>query len=107
MRNKSVTEKGNLLRREAIRTKQQRPSRSISCVPPALSKAARPSAANVQLEHKRRLKMKVLSIFAIVLSLIGGANVAFAQSTRDQGVVTGSQSNNAEHTFGGYTPDGR
>ena len=51
--------------------------------------------------------MKVLSIFAIVLSLIGGANVALAQSTRDQGVVTGTQSNAAEHTYGGYQPNGR
>jgi len=47
--------------------------------------------------------MKILSIFAVVLSLFGAANVAMAQSVRDQGVVTGSQANAAEHQTGEYT----
>jgi hypothetical protein len=46
--------------------------------------------------------MKILSIFAVVLSLLGAANVAMAQSVRDQGVVTGSQANQAEHETGAY-----
>jgi hypothetical protein len=49
--------------------------------------------------------MKIMSIIAIALSLLGTANIAMAQSTRDQGVVTGSQANSAEHTYGGYAPD--
>jgi hypothetical protein len=51
--------------------------------------------------------MKILSAIAIALSLFGTANFAMAQSTRDQGVVTGSQSNSAEHSYGGYAPNGR
>jgi hypothetical protein len=51
--------------------------------------------------------MKILSIITIALSLLGTANLAMAQSTRDQGVVTGSQSNSAEHSYGGYAPNRR
>jgi hypothetical protein len=47
--------------------------------------------------------MKILSIFAVVLSLFGAANVAMAQSVRDQSVVTGSQANATEHQTGEYT----
>ena len=50
---------------------------------------------------------KIVSIIAVALSLIGTANVAMAQTTRDQGVVSGSQSNAAEHSHGGYAPNGR
>jgi hypothetical protein len=51
--------------------------------------------------------MKILSVIAIALSLFGTANFAMAQTARDQGVITGSQSNQAEHDFGGYVPNGR
>jgi len=44
--------------------------------------------------------MKVLSVFAVVLSLLGAANVAMAGDRG--GLVTGSQSNAAEHQSGGY-----
>ena len=33
-------------------------------------------------------------------SLIGSATLAFAQTTRDQGVVTGSEQNTEEHLVG-------
>jgi hypothetical protein len=49
------------------------------------------------------MKIKILSVLAVVMSLIGGANVALAQTTRDQGVVTGSQANSGEHSYGGYS----
>ena len=49
--------------------------------------------------------MKIMSILAIVLSLIGSANLATAQTTRDQGVVTGSDANNAAHRNGGVYTD--
>ena len=49
--------------------------------------------------------MKIMSIIAIALSLLGSANLAMAQTTRDQGVVTGTQSNAYEHEHGGYAPD--
>jgi hypothetical protein len=39
----------------------------------------------------------VLRVIAIVLPLIGSANLALAQTTRDQGVVTGSEQNTEEH----------
>jgi len=51
--------------------------------------------------------MKVMSIIAVALSLIGSVNLAMAQSTRDQSVVTGSQANSAEHSYGGYAPNHR
>jgi hypothetical protein len=39
----------------------------------------------------------VLRVVAVVLPLIGSATLAFAQTTRDQGVVTGSEQNTEEH----------
>jgi hypothetical protein len=53
--------------------------------------------------------MKIFSIFAIVVSLLGVANVAMAQSVRDQGVVTGSEANTAADESPNYTyaPDRR
>ena len=50
---------------------------------------------------------KLFSVVAIALSLIGGANVAMAQSVRDQGVETGSQANDQEHANGGEYTYGR
>jgi len=55
---------------------------------------------------RRRIKqkenvMKVLSVFAVVLSLLGAANVAMAQGDRG-GLVTGSLSNAYEHQTGTY-----
>lgn len=47
--------------------------------------------------------MKVLSVFAVVFSLLGVANVAMAQGYYDhQGIVTGSQANEAANTGRGY-----
>jgi hypothetical protein len=39
----------------------------------------------------------VLRVVAVVLPLIGSTNFALAQTTRDQGVVTGSEQNTEEH----------
>ena len=43
---------------------------------------------------------KVRSIVAIVLSLVGSANLAMAQAFHDQGVVTGSEANTESHLHG-------
>jgi hypothetical protein len=69
-------------------------------------RGATPSGCQPQgsLETKETT-MKIISIIAIALSLLGTADLAMAQSVRDQGVVTGSQANSAEHTYGGYAPD--
>jgi hypothetical protein len=46
----------------------------------------------------------VMCIIAIVMSLVGSANLAMAQSHPDGGVVTGSEANRAAHANGGeYT----
>ena len=44
--------------------------------------------------------MKIMSVFAVVLSLLGAVNVAMAGDRG--GLVTGSQSNAAEHQNGAY-----
>ena len=43
----------------------------------------------------------VMSIVAIVLSLVGSANLAMAQSVLDEGIVTGSQANSAANAHDG------
>src|SRR5262245_51392732 len=76
-------------------------SASITRDPHHPSRGRRPQGRTYS--NQRRSTMKILSIFAVVLSLFGAANVAMAQSVRDQGVVTGSQANAAEHQIGEYT----
>jgi len=49
----------------------------------------------------------VMCIVAIVVSLVGSANLAMAQTFQDQGVVTGSEANRAEHANGGEYTHGR
>ena len=49
--------------------------------------------------------MKILSIIAIALSLIGATNLARAQESRDLGVITGSEANEYMHEHGYYAPD--
>jgi len=44
--------------------------------------------------------MKILSVFAVVVSLLGAANVAMAGDRG--GLVTGSQANAYEHQTGTY-----
>ena len=43
----------------------------------------------------------VMCIVAIVVSLVGSANFAMAQSRYDMGVVTGSEANNQAHYHNG------
>jgi hypothetical protein len=46
----------------------------------------------------------VMCIVAIVMSLVGSANLAMAQSYPDRDVVTGSEANRAAHyNYGEYT----
>lgn len=51
----------------------------------------------------------VLRVVAVVLPLIGSANLAMAQSTPDQGVVTGSEQNTEQHfgapAYRSHAPD--
>jgi hypothetical protein len=48
----------------------------------------------------------VMGIVAIVMSLVGSANLAMAQSLPNNGIVTGSQGNSEAHAHGGdYTGD--
>jgi hypothetical protein len=49
------------------------------------------------LEEKETPMKNVLRVVAVVLPLIGSATLAMAQTTRDQGVVTGSEQNTEEH----------
>jgi hypothetical protein len=56
--------------------------------------AARPRRQPSALPQTMETTMKnVMCIVAIVMSLVGSANVALAQSYGGQGVVTGSESN--------------
>jgi hypothetical protein len=57
---------------------------------------ARPSTERVGPKKETTMK-NVLRVVAVVLPLIGSATLAFAQTTRDQGVVTGSEQNTEEH----------
>jgi hypothetical protein len=60
-----------------------------------------PSALTQQQETTMK---NVMCIVAIVMSLVGSANFAMAQSFQDQGVVTGSEANRAAHYNNGeYT----
>ena len=49
----------------------------------------------------------VMCIVAIVMSLVGSANLAMAQAFQDQGVVTGSEANRAAHANDGEYTHGR
>ena len=49
----------------------------------------------------------VMCIVAIVMSLVGSANLAMAQTFQDQGVVTGSEANRDAHFNGGEYTHGR
>jgi hypothetical protein len=64
--------------------------------------ASRPSDHRSAVHATRRPEKgdyvkNVLRVVAVVLPLIGSATLAFAQTTRDQGVVTGSEQNTEEH----------
>jgi hypothetical protein len=64
--------------------------------------ASRPSDHRSTVRKRVGSKMEtpmknVLRIVAVVLPLVGSATLAFAQTTRDQGVVTGSEQNTEEH----------
>jgi hypothetical protein len=50
---------------------------------------------------------KVLGIAVVAISLIGGATVVLAQSSRNLMDVTGTEANRARTQYGPYTPEAR
>jgi hypothetical protein len=70
--------------------------------------ATRPPAVNrgVLIKQQETTMKNVMSIVAIVLSLVGSANLAMAQSNPDLGVVTSSEANStANYHDGEYHVD--
>jgi hypothetical protein len=70
--------------------------------------ATRPPAVNRarSLKQQETTMKNVMCIVAIVMSLVGSANLAMAQSVPDMGVVTGSEANSEAHANGGeYSHD--
>jgi hypothetical protein len=65
--------------------------------------ATRPPAADRarSLKQQETTMKNVMYIVAIVMSLVGSANLAMAQTFQDQGVVTGSEANRAAHAHDG------
>ena len=50
---------------------------------------------------------KILCIIMFAVSLIGGATVVLAQSSRDLTEVTGTEANRLKTQYGHYTPGSR
>ena len=50
---------------------------------------------------------KILCIVMFAVSLIGGASVVLAQSSRDLTEPTGTEANRAQTQYGRYTPGSR
>jgi hypothetical protein len=50
---------------------------------------------------------KVLGIAVVAISLIGGATVVLAQSSRNLMEVTGTEANRVQTQYGRYTPGSR
>jgi hypothetical protein len=73
-----------------------------------MSGPATPAANWTRFIEQQEITMKkFMGIVAIAMALVGSANLAMAQAFQDQGVVTGSESNRAEHANGGEYTNGR